>query len=762
MSETDERVREALARRAGGFEPSQGTWDRFIRRVRGRQRARRVGAATVALGLFAGVVGGGWLLVVRGPDPTPLPGRALTVDVGGAPIDLAADAQAMWVSAWTAEDPDDLSGEIVRVDPVTGEIEARIALEEVGAVAAGEGAVWTTNLRARTVTRIDPATDEIVSVIPLPPLRYEVAEGDRDFVPNDVAVGFGRVWVSTARGSVVSIDPATEEVLTQWGEPGLILGGIEAGAGGVWTWNSFTVPEAAVLEIDPRTGQITERIVAPGVVHAAAAGPEGLWVVLDAPVDCGSLGLEPERCPVPAIVRIDARTQGVAGPAPGGGSPGPIAVAADAVFVGSRPGAVYRIDPDSMENEGIVATVEGVITGIAAISGAVWVAVEEGLVRLPLGDLRPTPEPAPTPTLTVTPSPAHRVAGVVPTGACAFPAYRPTYLPWLGERRDPPFPDSFSRSFEGGGPQGFDPGYSILAWTSPGADVVGVHMWRSTESVGAIPAEPGVPELPDGSEGRVYETEGGTDVAIIWTDAFPSIHDDECGETLLGVSIDGASAETVREELFRVARSLEPLDWDAEWPPSNPDGSFAVWPEDTPEGARGAAWHPATPGWRYSAWSTALEFARRVLRWDSARLVDESGAKAIPDRAAMGTTVVIAVEREEGGPTADVELGYLAPEIWSVTGASGPPVQVTVTRDDRSGWMGTVTSVPYEASVEIRFGYGEFEELVRSAAPGGGVTVPLGRFETNVPGHLIVLFLDEAGRTIAVTAMPLPPGNARI
>lgn len=83
-----------------------------------------------------------------------------------------------------------------------------------------------------------------------------------------------------------------------------------------------------------------------------------------------------------------------------------------------------------------------------------------------------------------------------------------------------------------------------------------LSLWRSTESVGAIPANPAVPTLPDGAEGRLY---GGSDGSwgIVWVDPFPSPYDDPCSETTLSLDMPNLSSARQREELFQVARSLE-------------------------------------------------------------------------------------------------------------------------------------------------------------------------------------------------------------
>jgi hypothetical protein len=147
---------------------------------------------------------------------------------------------------------------------------------------------------------------------------------------------------------------------------------------------------------------------------------------------------------------------------------------------------------------------------------------------------------------------------------CDFPAYRPTYLPWLQSGERVPEPERW-RVAHGGGPQGLDPGYSHFGWgsgdiTEPGGPKYegGVSLWRSTESVGAIPPDPDVPPLPDGSEGRFYrgETSDAGDWAIIWVDSVPDPYDDPCSETTLSVYFPQLSKEEGKQEIAKIARSL--------------------------------------------------------------------------------------------------------------------------------------------------------------------------------------------------------------
>lgn len=145
-----------------------------------------------------------------------------------------------------------------------------------------------------------------------------------------------------------------------------------------------------------------------------------------------------------------------------------------------------------------------------------------------------------------------------PRTDCEFPQYRPTYLPWLAPGS--PVPEPGLDRLPGGGPQGLDPAYAILVWDADdkggGRRSGGLSLWRSTESVGAIPADPEVPLLPDGATGRLYEGEDGQ-WSVVWVDPFPNPYDDPCSETTLSLTMPRLSPDEQRQELLRVARSFD-------------------------------------------------------------------------------------------------------------------------------------------------------------------------------------------------------------
>ncbi|MGH2651859.1 MAG: hypothetical protein ACRDHK_11700, partial [Actinomycetota bacterium] len=353
-------ARSTLQRIRDHFVPPPGGFERLGARRERRLRIRRIGAATVALGLSAGLFVGLWSVIRTTIPPTPRPAGALTVQVGGSPIDVAVDERSAWVA--TVTDPSG-HGEVVRIDPTEGRVVARIPLPEVGALAVGEGGVWVANLRHGTVTRIDAEIDEVAEVVDMPPLPYEVAEGDSSYLPEDITIGFGRVWVSTARGSVASIDPGPGEASVVTGEPRTILGGVTTGAGGIWAWNIFEPPEAEVWRISPESGEV-ERIPVPATVLEAAAGSAGLYVLHAETGDVALVGaVDPLQGPVE-----DAAWVGSVGERANA-----IAVLDPTAYVAAADGNIYAINQGSGDAV-LVASVRGEPTALEVSADALWVA----------------------------------------------------------------------------------------------------------------------------------------------------------------------------------------------------------------------------------------------------------------------------------------------------------------------------------------------------------------------------------------------------
>jgi hypothetical protein len=267
--------------------------------------------AALLLGLaLAGLLGGARSLAVDqspGPPPSvtvfarPVPVGA-TIPVCPGADGLQADAGALWYlcggTIWRADVATRTARAIVagtaiavgpagvwavgdsavlKLDPATGAVLARIAHVGGVSIGVGSGAVWVVDTNAGVVTRIDPVRNRVSTTIRV---------GSN---PTRIAVGATAVWVADQRpsagapvggDSLSRIDPATDTVVATMAvdhgsSPILFI------AGAVWVANDA---DGMFSGIDPLTNRLTrirlELPVAAEVLPAAAALDGGwLWVI---------------------------------------------------------------------------------------------------------------------------------------------------------------------------------------------------------------------------------------------------------------------------------------------------------------------------------------------------------------------------------------------------------------------------------------------------------------------------------------------------
>jgi YVTN family beta-propeller protein len=278
------------------------------------------------------------------------------------------------------------------IDPSSNEILAEVPVGiRPGPVAGGDGSVWVGNLDDRTLTRIDAAAQTSVGAIPL----------DRR-TPTGLAVGAGAVWVAHGLlGSMSRVDPAfdqIEELRVTTSASATQDGAVTVAAGSVWV----VYGNATVAQVDPRE----RRVVASGLAGSGAAaiafGDGAVWIAnrRDRTVqrfNAASLGLVGEVAVGLAptglafgagsiwvaneagnsVMRIDPGTMSVASTIEVGDGPKVVAFGAGAVWVAcSRTRTVDRIDPATND---VTAAIEigNTPAGIAVERGLVWVAAQE-------------------------------------------------------------------------------------------------------------------------------------------------------------------------------------------------------------------------------------------------------------------------------------------------------------------------------------------------------------------------------------------------
>jgi DNA-binding beta-propeller fold protein YncE len=216
--------------------------------------------------------------------------------------------------------PNGADGRLIRINPRTGRISARISARPIyfGSVLAfGAGLVWTGNDDERykggsTVSKVNPRTNQVVGnplvlgspqsiafgqgalwvadhagwLVKIDPTRFKVVARQRlDFGAHGVVVTNDAVYVADAHGSrLLEADPRTAEIRRIARLPvGPIYPAV--GAGAIWSssaavWQDGTTQDDRVVRIDPTTLAITETFHLGGNASAVAFGFGSLWAAL--------------------------------------------------------------------------------------------------------------------------------------------------------------------------------------------------------------------------------------------------------------------------------------------------------------------------------------------------------------------------------------------------------------------------------------------------------------------------------------------------
>jgi len=276
-----------------------------------------------------------------------------TIRLDGAPTDLIAASGSLWASLGREE--------IVRIDPETNRIVARIKPGGVG-LAAGFGAVWAFDILAGEVLRIDAGTNRVTR-------RIRVGG-----LPTGIAVGHGSLWVANQLDSTVSrISPET----------GLTVARIQLDLGGIWPGAILATSDAVwavagngnvVNRIRPETSTVDLRIPIRGA-RALTVALGSVWV-----------GIANSA----SLLRIrDEEAVRIAVPGHRASGLGPQLAGGDALWL-AVPGRVARVRPANGNKLGIRFPAGHYLSAIVA-GGDIWVADQtaERIVRLTVTNGKP-------------------------------------------------------------------------------------------------------------------------------------------------------------------------------------------------------------------------------------------------------------------------------------------------------------------------------------------------------------------------------------
>jgi streptogramin lyase len=169
---------------------------------------------------------------------------------------------------------------VLRYDPATGEQQAVVRFPEGSLpsyLAVGTGAadgIWVVNDLAGTVSRIDPATDEVVDTFTVD-APYAVAADDRG------------VWVSSnANDSLVRFDPVTGttiQTLSLEAGDRIPNGPTTIVISGDWVWLASNL-DPVVVRVDPLTNRVVDTLTVDGIADAMAVDEASdVWVTVRVP-----------------------------------------------------------------------------------------------------------------------------------------------------------------------------------------------------------------------------------------------------------------------------------------------------------------------------------------------------------------------------------------------------------------------------------------------------------------------------------------------
>jgi streptogramin lyase len=173
-------------------------------------------------------------------------GPAATTQIGSPTFGLATGGGSVWVGGVG-------SGDLIRVDPASGKVLARVTVgARVFNLAAAPGVIWAVDNALSTAVRVDAKTGKVTQRVPV------------GFQPYDIGWGFGSAWVANAGdGTVWRI---TNGNVVKKIKIGTEPNGLTAYRGAVWV-SDHTLGK--VVRIDPATNKVT------GTVRLAGAD----WIV---------------------------------------------------------------------------------------------------------------------------------------------------------------------------------------------------------------------------------------------------------------------------------------------------------------------------------------------------------------------------------------------------------------------------------------------------------------------------------------------------
>jgi DNA-binding SARP family transcriptional activator/DNA-binding beta-propeller fold protein YncE len=345
-----------------------------------RPTRRQAALLTAACVMAIGALVGGLVLSTAAPTARALPPRPTVIarittghynpanyQPGGGP--LAVGEHAVWAIS-------DAGSTLMKIDPARNRIVKRIKVETPAAIAAGDNGVWLSSQSYNRVIRINPKTDRktLISVDP---------------TPEGIAVSPGAVWVVNAgllpacQASVSRIDPATNQVVKTIRIPSKGKGCAEqanlvASRNAVWVALSN---KKSIVRISPANNKVVATVpVGFLACGALAADRTVLWVTATTCAGVGTgepAGANPSAWPN-GLAQINSRTNTLTQTKVAEADPAGVAAAFGSVWV-TGVGNVDQINPTSGRRVARLH-VGGSPDQLGAGFGSLWVNDDDGRV----------------------------------------------------------------------------------------------------------------------------------------------------------------------------------------------------------------------------------------------------------------------------------------------------------------------------------------------------------------------------------------------
>jgi YVTN family beta-propeller protein len=312
------------------------------------------GTGRIAIRVGTGTARRCGLFTLAAPSAV-VPTVTATITVGVEPAQVAIDPTGVWVTNWydnTLSRIDPASNAVLSVSPL--DIPATSAPE---AIATGFASIWVTVVAydaqsmptiPGSVVRLNPATGAVIGS----PIQVGRA-------PLYIAEYQEAIWVSNSvDGTVSRIDPVTNTVMATIpvGDSPI---GIVAGFGSVWVAN---LNDGKVARIDPATNLVSTTVQTQLTAFGLAVGAGSVWVT-----NCGCNGS------AGVVSRIDSSSNTVVAAAQVGSEPGLLAFGGGYVWVPvDGDTSVVQIDPATNAVKKRIP-VGAKSFGVAASDHAVWV-----------------------------------------------------------------------------------------------------------------------------------------------------------------------------------------------------------------------------------------------------------------------------------------------------------------------------------------------------------------------------------------------------